>query len=77
MSTISQLEAIRTQLAELAEQVERLTTCGFVMRMSYDAGYRNGEADTQAALYGRAAETSRTTRQRATRHLRVVGDDTA
>jgi len=68
-------EALTAQVAEMAERVGELAERDFDMRHTFAAGYAAGEADTRAAMLGRAAETSRThVRLRGGRpsHLRAV-----
>jgi hypothetical protein len=84
MTTVSQeLAALRAQIADLAEQVRQLAEKERVAYMWYAAGRMQGEEAVRAALYGHAAQTSRSgepSRAAARTRppwLQPVGDDTA
>jgi len=77
MSTLTELEAIRAQLAELTEQVRQLAAWKMYADTFWTVGYQEGETAARRALLGHAAETSKATSRRAASRLRIVGDDTA
>lgn len=66
-----QFAALRDQVAELAEQISRLSLWDTYTDTFYTAGYDAGQKAGRSELLGRAAETSAAARPRP-RHLRPV-----